>query len=50
LRKQIRLKNLQEADGLRDAEVTRRITSKRIRNSGLGMDWVYLVETCGGLL
>ena len=29
-------KNLQEADGLRDVEVARRIASKRIRNSGLG--------------
>jgi len=35
LRKQIWLENLQEADGLRDVEVARRVTSKLIKNSGL---------------
>ena len=30
------LKDLQELDGLRDVEVARCVTSKRIRNSGLG--------------
>jgi hypothetical protein len=36
LRKQIWLKDLQEADGLRDVEVARRTISKLIRNSGAG--------------